>query len=336
MLAVTVMMILLMLGAAILLRSQRALVAAADASDAAAAEAGAEQGVAEAIALLDSGARGDFTGSGSLVDGTYSFTATELTSTTYLIAAEGRVGESARAVEATVGGEAVEEYTLLIDTVGRFNTNRWPIGGLTATNGPLNARNSTSPGDQVDLFGPRARCTGCAATTTFPDVRDIPPPVVPAVGRRCPSNGVFSGVIDGRDGVPFVCSRANVFTSWVTFRNNITITNPPLVVYIRIGRDVRFTSARVNVGGDPSDFQLFAEGNNDYWWMDAWNSEISGLLYGPGRDSWMGNVELTGSLAAGEYEVRPGRNMRITPAPTGSGGGVTGWAVTSWERVGVP
>lgn len=334
MLAVSVMMILLLLGTAILMRSQSQLVAAANATDAAAAEAGAEQGIAEAIALLDGGTRGAFSGSGELPGGKYGFTASEVDPTSYVVRAEARVGDATRAVEVTLSGEAPQDYTMLIDTSADFGDNVWPIGGLLGTNGPIDASTSTPPGDQVDLFGPRASCVGCRLTTTYPDARPIPVPEVPSAGRRCPSNGQFSGVIDGRNGVPFVCARSHVDASWVTFTDKVVVTNGPLIVYIRVGLDVRFRGASVNVGGDPNEFQLYGEGSDDYWWMDAWNSEISGLLYSPGRDSWMGNVDLTGSLTVGLYEIRDGLDVKITPSTSVVGGDRGGgWTITSWERV---
>ncbi len=330
-LAMSVMMILLLLGVAILMRSQTQLVAASTNTDAAAAEAGAEQGIAEALAMLDNGRRGDFSATGTLLDGTFAFAASEVNSTSYVVRSEARVGDVTRAVEVVVDGQAAEGHTMLIDTSADFADNAGTITGVVGTNGPIDARNSTPPGDHVELFGPRATCSGCPSTTSYSDARTLATPVVPSSGRRCPWNGQFTGVLDGQNGTPYVCARSHVYASWITFSGTVEVINGPLIVYVRRGLDTRFRYADVNIGNDPNDFQLFGEGDDDYWWMDAWYSEISGVLYAPGRDSWMGDVDLTGSLAVGLYEVRDGLDVSISPTPTS--GGTAGWTVSSWERV---
>jgi hypothetical protein len=329
----TVLMILLLLGAALIARSQSQLIASAGSTDAAAAEAGAEQGVAEAIARLDAGDRGDFSGAGVIAGGTYSFEVTEVTSTSYVVRAEGEVDGMTRAVEVAVGGQEAAElpYTLFVDGSASIVDNPLAITGRVGTNGPIDVV-GTPPGDTVDLYGPAATCALCPDTTSFADPLTVPGPEVPIGPRQtCPRSGNFKGVIDGRDGTPFVCDTAAVARSQVSFKNNLTVVNGPLIIYVRTGLDVDFKNASVNVGNDAEDFQLLAEGTSD--WVDGTNSQISGLLYAPGRDATLDGLDLVGSLTIGDLSIPSGSGAAMAPPANLGGGGVSGWTVESWERV---
>lgn len=332
-LSMFVLMILLLLSASLLARSQSQLLASAGSTDAAAAEAGAEQGIAEAIARLDAGERGDFSGTGAIAGGIYRFDAAQVSATSYVVQAEGEIDGVVRAIDVTVGGQPTENlpYTLFINTMASFTDNGRAITGLVGTNGPL-AVSGTPPGDTVDLFGPAATCTSCPVTTSFPEQRDVPDPEVPTgTSQTCPRSGRFSGIINGRTGTPFVCDPSSVARSQVTFQNTVTVINGPLIVYVRTGLDIEFRRATVNAGGDPSDFQLTAEGDRD--WLDAAGSDISGVLYAPGRDSTLEAVDIFGSFTIGDLTVPAGSGAGMSaPAATG-GSDVSGWSVESWERV---
>lgn len=330
--AVSVLMLLMLIGTALVTRGQTELRAVATEGDVLAARAGAEQGVAEVLALLDSGERGDFSDGGRFADGEYRYSATALSETSYLVEAEGEINGEVRAVEVTLGTEASAPYALFVDRAASINDNGGTISGRVATNGSLSV-SGTALGDVVDLHGPSARCNNCPTTNVLPDRLSVPFPEVPTGKTRdCPSNGSFGGVLDGQGGVPYLCDTGNVSGSRVQFSGTVSVINPPLIVFVRAGLDIRIRNASINGSGAAEDFQVLAEGDDYYWWFDAWNSKINGVLYGPGRDSLLQASSITGQVSIGVLWISDPYDAWIAPSVTASGSGASGWTVTSWER----
>ena len=332
--AISALMLLLLIGTALIARSQAELSAVAAGADAEAAQAGAEQGVAEVLALLDAGETGSFSGDGEVGEGKYAYKAEKVSDTEYLVRAEGYVGDRVRAVEVTIVGGSVAPagYTLAINHRAVFDNNRGLITGRVATNGPLDVRGA-APGDVVDLHGRDAECGACRVTNTFPDRLEMPDPQMPSgVTRRCPSDGRFTGRIDGQGGVPYVCTPANMRANTVRFVSTVSVVNPPLIIYVREGLDVLIINASVNADGEPDDFQLSAEGDRSvYWWYDIWNSRVHGVLYAPNRDWIVGSADVYGSAATGVLYIQEPDDVWMTPF--GSTASASGWTVTSWEQV---
>lgn len=326
------MMFLVLIGTAAIMRSQAELRAVGVEADELAAQAAAEQGVAETLARLAGGESGDFSDSGTAGDGIYQYKASAISATEYLVRSEGTVDGRTYAVEVTIGGERPEPYSLFVGTSG-WISNQGSITGRVATNGSLTVR-GTVLGDAVDLYGPRASCNDCPPGNVVVDALDVPPPVIPTgTTQRCPTDGDFTGVIDGRAGVPFVCSTSQVLSSTVRFLGTVSVANPPLIVYVRTGLDIDIRNASVNADGGPTDFQLYGEGDDDYWWFDVWNSKVQGVLYGPGRDSFIEYASISGSVSMGVLYINSPRDVWISPADSGTGTEASGWVVTSWARL---
>lgn len=330
--AVSALMLLLLIGTAVITRGQSELRAVATEADVLAARAGAEQGVAEVLALLDSGESGDFSDGGRIGDGEYRYRATALSATSYLVQAEAEINGEVRAVEVTIGGQASAPYTLFVNSRASISNNRGTISGRVATNGSISV-SGTALGDVVDLHGSSARCGNCPVTNVLPDRLVVPEPEVPTGKTRdCPSDGRFRGVLDGQGGVPYLCSTGNVSGSRVQFTGTVTVINPPLIVYVRSGLDIRIRNASINGSGAAEDFQLLAEGDDNYWWFDVWNSKIQGVLYGPGRDSLLQSASIIGQVSMGVLWISNPYDVWIAPPGGLAGSGASGWTVTSWER----
>ncbi len=330
--SISALMLLLLIGTALIARSQAELGAVAADTDAEAAQAGAEQGVAEVLALLEAGETGSFSGDGEVGEGKYVYKVEQVSDTEYVVRAEGYVGGRAQAVEVTIGGGSIPPYTLLINHKASFDDNRGTVAGRVGTNGAITVQ-GTAPGEVVDLYGRDAECRACPVTNSLSDPLDLPDPVLPTgTVQNCPGNGRFTGVIDGENGVPYVCTRANMSASRVRFSGTVTVANPPLIIYVREGLDVLITNASINTDGEPNDFQLFGEGEaSNYWWYDIYNSTVHGVLYAPNRDWLVGSASLYGTVTTGVFATESSADVWMTPVESGTT--ATGWTVTSWEQV---
>lgn len=335
--AMSVMMIMLLLGVALVTRSQSRLVAASDGSDFAAAEAAAEQGIAEAVARIDGGERGDFTGSGTVVGGAFRYSAIAADSSTYTIYAEAAVDGDVRAVEVTVEGTATDSvphgYALFVDRRADLRGNRGKISGPIGTNGEWLVDRSLR-NVPVELHGPNAVCDNCKDVTTFPQPMDLPLPVAPTGAvRSCPKSGVFTGSVDGGGGRPYVCDPADVGPDFLDFTGTVTVVNGPLVVYVLEGLEAWVRDAKVNVGGDPDDFQLFLLGDDSRAGFVGYDSTLEGVVYAPGRYGVADDFTMIGSLTLDQIAIEKNWSVSLSASPDLGGSGSTGWQVTSWERV---
>lgn len=330
--AASVVMMLVLIGAALIARTRVSLDAVATETDTVLADAYADRGVAEVLARIDGGERAAFSGSVETELGSYRYEVEPIDDETFFARSEGEIDGVVRAVEVTIGGSN-EAYTLAVDESARISNTTGTISGRVVTNGTISA-SGPIVGDVVDLYGPRASCTGCAPGTRFDETIDLPFPTSPTgTTRRCPTNGRFLGVLDGQGGTPYVCRRSDLWTSRVRFVGTVEVVNPPLVVHIQTGLDVDFLNASVNAAGATEDFQLIGEGDDNYWWFDSWNSKVNGVLYAPGRDSWLSSSSITGQLTVGVLYIASPNDVWIAPSADLLGATSSGWSVTAFERV---
>jgi len=332
-LAMVVLMLVTLLGVAVLARGQNSMEGAASASDAAAAEAGAEQGLAEAVARIDGGEGGTFTGRGDLPDGEYRYEVSAVDARSFSVYTEAEVGGVVRAVDADVGGRALYPYTLFVDDGALFEGNLGRISGRVGSNGPLRITGD-APGDAQDLFGRSASCDVCLDPTVLDSDRDVPvpqPPVAPV--QECPDDGSFTGIINGRGGVPIVCDPALTPAAGVTFTEAIVVVDGPVIIHVLDGLDVDVVDAAVNANGTSSDFQLFLGGDRSSNSLTMSNSRIDGVIYGPGRVSSADQAEIVGSFTIGELLVGRGATLSIRPSDELAAYQVSGWQVASWTPV---
>lgn len=329
--AMAVLMLLTLLSLAVLSRSQNQLESAARGSDGAAAEAGAEQGIAEALALIDDGQRARFSGTGALPGGDYRYEAVPTGTQAFTIYSEATVAGVSRAIEADVGGRALYPYTLFVDDAARFDGNLGRVNGLVGTNGPITVVGS-APGDSVDLFGADAACSVCADTNEIQQVRELTSPS--PTGDRfqaCPTDGLFSGPVTGDGGVPIVCDLAAVPSGSVVFTGAIVVVDGPLVVHVLESVDVEIVDATINGGAPPTDFQLFLGGTRSRDGLTMTNARVDGVLYAPGRTSTADGVEINGSMTIGQLTVDRGASLSISPSSDVQSFEISGWQVSSWE-----
>lgn len=338
-LAMVVLMVLTLLGMAVIARSQSDLRATASDSEELAARGGAEQGLAEALGRIVAGERSDFSGSGSLPDGTYRYEATALDGRSFEIYAESEIDGVRRAVIGTVGGAERYRHSLFVTSSASFDDNLGRIDGVVGSNGPLRISGSV-PGDRHELFGPAADCTACPSPTRFDDALELPSPSPPDAAdvpggrfQTCPSDGVFSGVVSGRGGQPFVCSIADVTGGIVSFDGLVAVTDGPLIIHVADDLDVALTDATVNAGGDATDLQLFLAGDGGRARVEMQNSRIDGVVYAPGRILDGDGMAIVGSLTIGEVIIERGESFSIAAANELAVFEVSGWQLSSWSVV---
>ena len=286
-LAMLVLMLITLLGVAVVARGQNSIEGAALDSDAAAAQAGAEQGLAEAIARIDAGEGGRFNGKGTLPTGEFRYEVTAVDAQSFSVYAEAEVDGVTRAIDADVGGRELYPYTLFIDDGALFEGNLGRISGRVGSNGPMLISGAV-PGDSQNLFGRSATCDACSAPTIIDVERDVPVPQPPA-GRvqACPADGIFIGIVDGQGGVPIVCDPAEIAATAVTFTDNIVVVDGPVIIHVLDGLDVDVLDASINAAGRSSDFQLFLGGDRGRNTLMMSGSRVDGEI---GRASYRERV----------------------------------------------
>lgn len=330
---ISALMLVLLLGTALIARSQLSLQTVDSDTGAMIAQAGAEQAVAEVLARIDAGESGDFSDSGSFGDSDYQYSAEEVSDTEYFVTAEAEADGQRRAIAVTIGGDGETPYTLFVDSSASIEDNLGTISGLVATNGDLSVTGTTL-GDVVNLHGSDASCDNCPSVNVFPDALDVPFPAVPTGPTRpCPSDGIFTGIVDGLGGVPFVCTTSDLTGVEVQLTGTVTVANPPLVLHVLTGLDFIARDASVNATGESEDLQVYGHGDDNYWWFDVWNSSVRGVLYAPGRDSRLQSASIEGTVSVGLLSVYDTHNASIAPASTVVDRDYLDWTVTSWERV---
>ncbi len=332
-LAMLVLMLVTLLGVAVVARGQNSIEGAALDSDAAAAQAGAEQGLAEAVARIDAGEGGRFSGTGRLPSGEFRYEVSAVDAQRFSVYTEAEVDGVTRAIDADVGGRELYPYTLFIDDGALFEGNLGRVSGRVGSNGPLLISGAV-PGDSQYLFGRSATCDACVDPTVVDSERDVPVPQ-PPTGRvqACPDDGIFIGIVDGRGGMPIVCDPAEITAAVVTFTDSVVVVDGPVIIHVLDGLDVDVLDASINAAGRSSDFQLFLGGDRGRNSLVMARSRIDGIIYGPGRVSSADQVRVIGSVTIGELFVGRGSSMSIEPSAELQGYQVSGWHVASWTPV---
>lgn len=339
--AVAVMVVLLIsiLSLAVLSRSRSSLANSGFGTEEAQAEAGAEQALAEATAVLANGQTGSFAGTGTLPEGTYRYEVVQIGALEYEIYAEATVGERTRAVVGTAGGDPSFAFTLFVARTASLD-NGGAIDGVVITNGALRSA-AGKLGDVQFLHGPAATCTGCSDERSVADPFELSGPSFDGVARQpCPVDGDFTGVVSGRGGRPFLCSSQTGITA-VTFTGTITVVDGPVIVEVGDGVSIDFGVTEINVGGPATDFQVYAQGSSGTITMEA--LRLEGLISAPDRTLTLapltGSVATTasaavvGAVAIGDLSVASGDALSITPASDLASFEPTGWELGSWQPV---
>lgn len=323
--AMLVLMIITILGLALLARSQSWLRATVEASASDRALIASERGVAEALARIDAGLRADFSGGGPVADGTFRYQATMVAADRFEVEATATIGKRQRTIIATIGGtETVDAELLFVDRRAVLRGPSVTVEGRVGTNGVLDVGDGAVLGN-VSLFGGAADCGGCVDPARVGSARDLP--TVPDLGRRsrrCPRNGVFTGIVNGNRGIPRRCDQ-----STIEFTGTIRVLNGPLIIQIADGTAVSFTGADVNPRGDASEIQIYVDGERGA--LELSDSSIQGTLQAPRRTAIASNTSIVGSLVIGELDVQTGSAFRLRgqPLPTPE---VVRWSVLTWSE----
>ncbi len=330
MMAILIIMVITLLGAAAMTASQSSLRVARIDNERATALAGAERGLAEALARLDNGDRPPFRGGGSLAEGEFAYSVELGNDQTALVYAVAKANQSKQAIEATIALTNVTEepYTLLAQSFIVSDTNLGRVAGRVGTNGTLKFA-GTAPGDIQELFSPNGLCDACPNPLIVPGPLTLPEPNIPRVETQpCLDDQLLTGQVDGKSGIPMVCI-GGVRT---TFRDDVTIVNPPLILYVGPNRDLRMTLASVNMSGDPDDLQIYVQSkptsNALFYFADT---KARATIYAPGRSVEADQFDLTGTLTVGSFTTAPGTQVNLRPPPAIQV--IASWQVISWKVV---
>ncbi len=327
--ALMIMMIIALLGAAALARSQQSLHLAQQLDQRAAAEAGAERSLAEAVSRLNNGEPLPFKGEGKLIEGSFFYRVERTDGQTVQIRAEAKVDGIQRVITAQLEGTIDRGYSLFSNAWLVSDNNQGRITGAIGSNGTIKFDGS-EPGDTQEVFSPNGTCEGCRNLIKSEGPFLTPEPEFP-IGpvQKCGGEIVFNGVVDGENGVPFVCEAKG---EPVIFKGDIKVNNPPLIVYVGEWTPLMFYEAKVNIGQPSSDIQIYVRTNQkERTLFLGQTSTISANIYAPGRDFVPLDFSLHGSLTVRSLEIRPKGFVSIEPDLTSISQQPGNWTITSWQ-----
>lgn len=322
------------IAAATLSQSQLAVRFTSKVDDRATAQAGAEQGLAEAIARLRLNQTLPFDGDGQLPQGTFEYSATLTTSTTVQINASSTLNDATRTVQATLeqtgGSSADVVYTAFANSLVFSQSGFGNVEGRIGTNGTFQF-NSEPPGDVQEVFSPLGSCPGCPNLIESAGPASFPEPVLPnGPTRSCPSYHWFQSVVDGQNGIPFVCTG----NSYLVLAYDLEVINPPLVIYADSNRTVYVYRTDVNKGGRASDLQVYARSQpGSSGALNLWYSDVSMEIYAPGRSTTPYDYQSTGMLVVDALRLTNRRRVYLRPDPFAPEPAPPLWAITDWRTV---
>ncbi len=321
--AMAVLVILANLSVAVLARSLVSLQQVRKAQDYSAALATADGALADAVFRIDQSTDSppaSISGAGALGEGEFSYVATRVDSSTYDVKAKGVIGGSTHAIRATVARKIRFPYAIFANQGLTFNGNSTAnIYSFNAdspdvrtgkarvgSNRAIVVNSGAGAGDSQDYYTPGGSCIGCPAPLAQQGPYNLDPVAVPAgTTRSCPTGGTFSGEVIG--GTPYVCNED------VTFSGTVTVSSPPVIIYITGGRSLTMAGAVVNHGGKGVDLQIYKDGAGALDMGDgARSAKFTGVLYAPGTDLTVnGGIEVRGSLTVNSLRVNGAPNFTL-------------------------
>lgn len=321
--AMAVLVILANLSVAVLARSLVSLHQVRKAQDFSAALATADGALADAVFQIDQS--GDsppatISGSGTLGNGAFSYLATRLDASTYDVKAKGVIAGSAHAIRATVARKIRFPYAIFSNQGLTFNGNStaniysFDSGDSAApankarvgSNRAIVVNSGAGAGNFQDYYTPGGSCIGCPTPVAQQGPYDLDPVALPTgTTRSCPAGGTFSGAVVG--GSPFVCNEN------VTFSGTVTVTSPPVVIYITGNHSLTMADAVVNQGGRGVDLQIYKDGSGALdMGSGAHAAKFTGVLYAPRTDLTVnGGIDLRGSLTVNSLRVNGAPNFTL-------------------------
>ncbi len=329
--ALMIMMIITLLGAAALASSQQTLQVSQQMGQRSVAEAGAQRSLAEAVSRLNNGEPLPFKGEGALIDGSFYYKVEQTDEKTVQIRAEAEVDGVFRAIEARLEGTVSRGYSLFTTEWFVSDSNQGTVSGTIGANGVIKF-NGKEPGDRQEIFSPNGVCEGCQNLTKSEGPFATPEPEFP-IGpiQKCTEEVVFTDVVDGQNGIPLVCDLKG---EAVVFKGDMKIKNPPLIVYVGQDAALMFYEANVNIDQPSSDLQIYVQTNPEKRQLFiGQNANISAIVYAPGRDISPLDFSLRGSLTVRSLEIGSQQSVSIKPDETSVAQQSDRWTITSWEMV---
>lgn len=345
--ALGVLLVLSTLSLGLLARTLSTLRSVRSTQDFSAALAVADSGLSDAVYRLDQAATASFTVDGTTAGGSYHYAAQRISNTEYLVQSRGTVNGVRHAVEVRLTRSTEYPYALFTDQTLDVNGNNYEnifsydaTSGLTNTgnalvgsNGEVQVNGGGRMGDGQHWF---LACNGCAAPVQLDRRRDLPAPVMPAVGdsQVCPTGNVFNGTIDGLGGRPFRCTPG---TGRVDF-GTVTVTNGPLVIYVQCSGngattcvDLEDASVNTGTGKKAKDFQLYLAGTGA---ISLAGTNYTGLVYAPDANSRINGKGMrgNGSLTLDSLRVN-GQKLNLAYEDSVQDVALSRWTVRDYTEI---
>jgi len=340
-----VLMILTFLSMAVLARSTASLVNVRRTQNFSAALAAADAGLSDALYQIDQGQAATFTGSATVAAGTFDYTATKVDADTWSVFSKGTLQAANHAIKAIVSREIVYPYAIFTDQDLTFNGNGGQnITSYNSNTGATNTHhagigsnhavtiNGGGGGDEQDFYTPNGSCSGCPNGSSKKGPRTLDPPEVPDTYQPCPTNGVFSGTVNGGDGLTYLCNQN------VTFSGTVTVANPPLEIYVGNGYSVNIADATVNAGtgSKGKDFELQKAGTGTFnVGTGSHAGTVHGIVYAPSTDVTVdgGQSFVDGSLTLNQLRINGNPNFVMSYDDSIMDITTDHWVVSDWREV---
>jgi hypothetical protein len=188
-------------------------------------------------------------------------------------------------------------------------------------------------GDFQHIYPPDGTCSGCNPATLVTHDADegrypLPKVTKPAAStptQACPLLGTFTGLIDGKNGRPFVCEKNTVLSGV------IGVINPPFVLYVLpnssgVDSSLDLRTAVINAGQRADNVEIKKAGTAPLLLDTAFTPAqltFSGVLYAPdstlklqGSKWWSGsvtvaNVESVSTVLGGTPVLTLGYDLNL-------------------------
>jgi type II secretory pathway pseudopilin PulG len=303
----------------------------------------ADSGLSDALYQIDQAPTATFNGSGASGGGSFSYTATYVDQNTWTVRSQGTLNGIKHAIQATVSRD--EEYPYAIFTEQDLTLDGNSTGNISSYNSITGATNTGNAdigsnhaitvrggggGDAQDYYTPAGSCTGCTNGHQRQAPRVVADPTAPTTYQACPSGGNFSGIVNGGNGLTYLCNTN------VTFSGTVTVVSGPLVIYVGPGYNVSVSDASINVGGQCRNFQLLKAGSGSFnIGNGAHAGTACGVVYAPSSDITVngGQMFLNGSLTANSLTINGSPNFTMSYDDSIATITTTSWKVTNWHEV---
>jgi hypothetical protein len=328
--AVSIITVLLLLGAAVLARTTSTLKASRQTGDFSAALGQADSGLSDALFRLDQGTTGTFTGGGGSKP--FRYTATQVSANTFTVQALGTANGVPHGIQATVSRKVMYPYALYTKNGIDFGsgappnifscdpgtcTSATPTGTGSAyigSSGPIRLTPSGTlrGGDRQDYFAPGGSCAstcpnpnGPLAATDAPSTADVTMADVPAGALPCPTLTTGTVIAAGT----YLCTGNVSFGPPVSGVCTLTLGGPVIIYMVPstpgASRDLNFNDCTINKGGDSTAFRILKGGPGSII-AGSGNGimDVTGVLYAP-LSLWSptgSQMKLTGAMVLNKWD----------------------------------